>query len=333
VARIGHLSCTMIEPAAAFTILPSPLDVLGRLRAVGVEVEFMGLPVRAAAEALARALGGTLVEEDPHAFAVQGTRLGDLAVELDIRYAHRRAASGLPIRLGARPAAWLGHGLSRVVPRELITGPLPPARLAEVDGAVAALRDAGAVGHGGAWFGSLGLHFNLDPPGLAVHQLLPILRAYLLLEPWLRRAVRRRSAWPAHLARAFPQPYARRVLAPDYRPDLDGLVTDYLAANPTRDRGLDLLPILAHLDGQRVRARLPHAKIGRRPVLHYRLPQAFVGDPGWSIARDWNRWVAVEELAADPDRLARAAQAYLRRLPWRHRLQLRSPPRRWALVP
>ena len=89
------------------------------------------------------------------------------------------------------------------------------------------------------------------------------------------------------------------------------LTEDYLAANPTRDRGLDLLPVLLHLDGARVRARLPREKIGGRPALHYRLARAHVGEPGWSVAPDWNRWAAVERLAADPGRLAALGRARL----------------------
>ncbi|HWL70344.1 MAG TPA: hypothetical protein VNS22_18460, partial [Geminicoccus sp.] len=79
-----------------------------------------------------------------------------------------------------------------------------------------------------------------------------------------------------------------------------------------RDRALDLLPVLLQLDRKRVRARLPFEKIGGRPALHYRLPWAQVGEPGWSIVPDWQRWMAVERLAADPDRLAVLSLAFLR---------------------
>lgn len=308
---------TAAHPAVPFALPPALHDARGVPRRVGIEVEFTGLSVRAAAFTLCEALGGSVVEEDPHAFAITGTRLGDLAVELDIRYAHARAASTTRVRLGPGISAWLGRVVDPFVPRELVTAPLPLTRLAAVDEAVAVLRRAGAKGKGATWWGSLGLHFNVDPPGLEVAQLLPVLRAYLVLEPWLRAAVRATSSWPATLARPFPQAYVRQVLAEGYEPGPAELVADYLAANPTRDRGLDLLPILLHLAPAQVRGRLPHAKIGRQPVLHVRLPLAFPGDPAWSIAPDWNRWVAVEHLAADPARLACAARAMLRDSPVR----------------
>jgi hypothetical protein len=190
------------RPAAALDLPPSFRDARGAARRVGVEVEFTGLGARAAARALAAGLGGTAVEEqDPHAFRVRGTRLGDLAVELDLRHAHPRAhADTLPFRLGPRAAAWLGSALGPVVPRELVTAPLPAARLAEVDEAVDVLRRAGAGGRGTTWSGSLGLHLNVDPPGLDAATLAAFLRAFVLLEPRLRReAVGDAPRWAARL--------------------------------------------------------------------------------------------------------------------------------------
>lgn len=303
----------LCRTATGFDLPPSPWSARGTARRVGVEVEFMGISARAAARALAAGLGGTVAEEDPHAFLVRGTPLGDLAVELDIRYVHPQAhEKALPVRLGPRLAARLGSALVGVVPRELITAPMPLDRLPEVDRAIEILRHAGAAGRGTTWFGSLGLHFNVDPLHLDVAALVTTLKAFVLLDPWLRRetagSVR---LWPAFLPAPYPADYVRRVVAPDYRPDLPTFAADYLDANPTRDRDLDLLPILLYFDEARVRAKLPYAKIGGRPVFHYRLPRAHVGAPGWSIAADWNRWVAVERLAEDPDRLEALACAYL----------------------
>jgi len=185
-----------------------------------------------------------------------------------------------------------------------------------VDGAIAVLRRAGACGQGAVrpgspQLGSLGLHFNVDVPDLKVGTILAYLRAFMLLDPWLRATsfatrIQRVAAPPD-----FPDDYTRLVLSPGYRPDLAGFADDYLAANPSRDRALDLLPLLLHLDVQRVRQRLPREKISARAVFHYRLPQAHVGDEGWSIAADWNRWVAVERLADDPERLTELSRAWL----------------------
>lgn len=301
-------------PAPAFAPLPVLLGESGRERLVGVEIEFTGLGPGVAARALASALGGRVERLDPHAYEVRGSRLGDLEVELDVRYAHPEAhRDTLPIRLTPRAGAWLGWALRPLVPCELVAPPLPLSRLPEIDDAVAALRSTGARGRGANRLGSLGLHFNLDLPTLDARTVAAYLKAYLLLEPALREEVAATGRCAAKaLPPPFPAAYARRVLAPDYWPrDLAELGEDYLAANPTRDRGLDLLPILLHADPARVRGRLPYAKIGSRPILHYRLPQAHVGEAGWSIGPAWAGWAAVERLAAERARLDALGSARL----------------------
>ncbi|HYE00143.1 MAG TPA: amidoligase family protein [Alphaproteobacteria bacterium] len=299
-------------PAGPFAPLPRPRTASGQARRIGVEVEFFGIDVHAAARALAAGLGGKdVVAEDAHAIHIADTSLGRLTVELDLRDVHpqRRHANGRR-RLSPGMAARLGRVLSPFVPREMITAPLPVHQLEGVDRAIGVLRAAGAGGK--PPFGSLGLHFNVDLPDKEPRTIVAALKAYMLLSlealPQRNLADRLLAGFrPAH----FPDPYVRRVLAPDYWPDPTALTDDYLAANPTRDRGLDLLPLLLHLDEGRVRARLPHEKIGGRPVFHYRQPRARVGEPGWSIAPAWNAWVAVEALAQDGEALGALGQAYL----------------------
>lgn len=100
-------------------------------------------------------------------------------------------------------------------------------------------------------------------------------------------------------------------MAGGYSPDLAALIDDYLAANPTRNRALDMLPLFAHLDEPRVRAAIDDPQIKSRPTYHYRLPDSRVRMPGWNITREWQRWLVVEHVAADPELAARIAGAYL----------------------
>jgi hypothetical protein len=71
--------------------------------------------------------------------------------------------------------------------RAELTAPLPMTRLAEVDSAIAVLRRAGATGRGTTLFASLGLHFNVDTPRLDAATITTVLKAFALLESWLRR--------------------------------------------------------------------------------------------------------------------------------------------------
>ena len=293
----------------AFADPPLRENAAGRLRTVGVEVEFGALNAQQGAAALAEGLGGSVIEEDAHALIVRGTALGDLMVEIDTRYAHPQRHPGTRWGgLSRGGAARLGAASHYFVPRELVTRPMPLDQLALVDSAVEVLRLAGARETGPVAFG---LHFNPEPPRLDAETITAILKAFMLLNDWLRRESRpRRLTHRLGFGRNFPPDYMRRVVAADYWPDLDDLMDDYLTANPTRDRDLDLLPLFLHFDERRVRARLPHEQIGKRAVLHYRLPTARVSQPGWGIAPDWNRWVAVERLGADRPRLERLAATY-----------------------
>ena len=93
----------------------------------------MGLSASAAAQALVRDLGGASEADDPHAFRIGGSRLGDLRVETDLRHVHPQRHPDLGLRLGPRASAWLGTLAAPFVPRELVTAPMPFARFRAVD--------------------------------------------------------------------------------------------------------------------------------------------------------------------------------------------------------
>lgn len=282
----------------------------GQTRSVGVELEFAGLTADASARALAAALGGTVMERDPHSFVIQDTELGDISIELDSRYLHPDKNALLGV--GPKLASWIASAARLVVPCELVSAPVPFDRLHRFDRATEVLRQAGAKGTQDGALYAFGLHFNPETPRLDPETIVSVVKAFVLLNAWLRRQV---APDPTRdllgFADPFPDEYVRRIVSPDYWPEIPDLIDDYLLANPTRNRDLDVLPLLLFLDEAKVRARLPNEKIGKRPTFHYRLPDARVSDPGWSIAPDWNRWVAVERLAVDRPRLERLGGAYL----------------------
>jgi hypothetical protein len=306
----------MAQPALPTTIdfaLPPVLhNEQGQLRTVGVEIEFVGPSAEKTIQALQEALGGRLIEEDPHAFALKESAIGDLTVELDSRILHPGKHAKKQKGVMPKIAALFGFAASYLVPCELVTSPTPIDRLEDLDRILTILRKIGAKGTQDAPFYAFGLHFNPEIPRQDAVTVAAFMKSFVLLNPWLRREVSPdRTRHLLGFADPFPVEYVRRIVSPDYWPDATQFTDDYLAANPTRNRDLDLLPLLHHLDAGRVRAVLPNEKINGRPTFHYRLPDARVSDPGWSIAPDWNRWVAVERLAADRDRLDAVGSAYL----------------------
>ncbi|WP_029009506.1 amidoligase family protein [Azospirillum halopraeferens] len=294
----------------------------GSPRRVGVELEFANLDAPAAARTVRSLYGGTVASENPHRCRVFGTRLGDFAVELDMQAAHKKpdAPPAMPDTLDAALDAVLdrlrplwGSIGSLVMPFEIAAPPIPMERLGELDALVHALRAAGAAGTEASPLFAFGLHFNPEVADTGADYVLDHLKAFLLLGPWLRAGIRvdptrRLSGFVA----AFPADYAATVVDPAYRPDLPGLVADYLDANPTRNRELDLFPLFAHLAPEVLFARVSDPHVRARPTFHYRLPNARIGDPRWSLVTEWNRWVVVEELAADRERLDGLGRDYRR---------------------
>lgn len=281
----------------------------GRTRRVGVEVEFTGMDARAVAGLVAGLLGGTVEERDPHAFRVRDSRIGDVAVELDMMAAHPKADDA---KWQGRLRGLLGKAGSLVMPYELSFAPLEWDRLPELDELFEAMRRKGARGTEANLIYAFGLHLNPEVAETGSDHALDHMKAFALLEPWLRRSIRvdvARDAAP-YIER-FPAGYVELLLDPDYRPDLPALIEDYLRHNPSRNRSLDMLPLFAWLDRERILSRISDAHVRPRPTFHYRLPNSYLGEPGWSVVPDWNRWVEVERLAEDRGRLSGMAKAYL----------------------
>lgn len=316
-------------PAANPELLP-PLthDEQGQPRAVGVEIEFLRMEPSEACTVITRLFGGEVQRIHEHALRVVGTSLGELRVELDSHALSELAAKRkrrLPVRLVERiKGAVLGAIAHEFTPSEITTAPIACERLGELDSLVHALGRAGAEGTDDGVFAVVGVHFNTTAPTRDALLLRDYIRAYALLH---ERLVRELHIDPARramrFATAYPDAYRRLVLAPDYAPDFPALMDDYLRHNPTRNRGLDLLPLFAHIDPERVRNATSDPRIKGRPAFHFRLPNSQVGTPGWRITDEWRVWLEVERLAVDRPLLAACAAAACRELDrsWRSKWQ------------
>lgn len=300
---------------------PVAKNAKGEERNVGVELEFAGLSVERTVELLQEAFGGAAEKVDAHRTLLRHEEWGETIVELDVQYVHRKdgddadpGGSNSLFQDFEIPDGWrgpLGDALTGLVPVEIVFPPIPWSRLGDLDETFALLRTHGALGTRESALYAFGLHLNVEVATGSPEEILHVLQAYLLRSESLRDAVAvdiTRRILP-HTA-PFPESYARTILSPDYPAGLERMIEDYLAMNPTRNRELDMLPLFAHLAPELVEKRVGDVLIKPRPTYHYRLPNADLGDPDWSAATEWNRWVTVEELAADEERLGAAITAY-----------------------
>lgn len=301
---------------------PHTLGPEGKTRRVGVELEFAAVSARDGARLVQSLFGGSIVEEDPHRFFVKDTKFGEFVCELDSQYVHSAAdedtfetltegAKEFLAKFRTEFRKLLGDISSYIVPCEVVCPPIALDDLPEVETLVAALHDAGASSTRSSPLYAFGAQLNPEIVSTDASYLTSMLKAYLLMSDWLRAVIdvdptRRIAAF----ADPFPLTYVSKVVAPDYAPDLPTLIDDYLEANPTRNRELDMLPLFSHLDKKRVLDTVNDPLIKQRPTFHYRLPDSRLGEPGWGILLEWNRWCLVEKLAERPDLIREMGDAY-----------------------
>lgn len=310
------------SPRRELAVPPFTENFAGEPRQVGVEIEFATVSVRQAAECVKQIFGGEVIRLTAHRFAVRGTHYGDFEAELDSQYIHRLEAPGESTFLAAEVDEWLrwfqtslgetiGDIAASVIPCEIVCPPMTLEDLYLLDRTVDALKRLGATGTRASPLYAFGAQLNPDIARKDADYITSVLKAYMLLSPWLREVIaldvtRRVFAF----ADPFPRAYMRLITATGYWPDVDELIDDYLRHNPTRNRELDMLPLFSWLDEARVRASVPDARVKSRPTFHYRLPDANFGMADWTITGEWNRWCFVERLAADADRLRMVCDAY-----------------------
>lgn len=285
-------------------------------RHVGVELEMTGLTLDQLAASVADYLGAVVEITSRYERTLKGDPAGDWVVELDFDLLKRlgrqsRDTDTLAGELGESAEEVLRWLAETLVPLELVSPPLPLSRLGEVEEIIALLRGAGAKGTSDRLVNAFGMHLNPEVPSFDPVVLTAYLKAFACLQEWLfLRADINVSRQMTRYVERFPMPYVRKVVAPNYWPDQDTLIDDYLEDNPTRNRALDLLPLWLRLDEPRVRSVVPDSLVKPRPALHYRLPDCEIHLPRWGLHQAWNDWVQVEWLAADQQRLNACCRAY-----------------------
>jgi len=296
---------------------PRTLNPQGNARRVGVEIEFAGLDALQAATCVRQLFGGRIVENDPYSFSVEGSYYGDFLCELDSHYAHATEEDARSLKdllfgllddrqaqeLARKAGALIGDVARHWMPVEIVGPPIAYPEISSADRLVTALAEAGAQGTQESFVYGFGMQLNVEVAAFDAAYICHHLQAYCLASEWLRAAIqvdRTRRMLP--FVDRFPSGYLRHILRPGYQPDLAGLIDDFLELNPTRNRELDMLPLFRFLDEERLAAVVDLTMVKARPTFHYRLPNASLGVEGWSVLQEWNRWVAVEKLAADEQR-------------------------------
>ncbi len=294
---------------------PKPHTQAGAVRRLGVELEFSGMSLESASEIVAAEFGGAVDVISAFEHRVRDTSLGDFNVEIDFEYLKSLGREDNAVDreslLDHIPQHILAEIARHVVPIEVVSPPMPMDEIMHFDAVIEKLRDAGARGTRQSPVYAFGLHLNPEMPALDAPTIAAYLRAFLCLYEWLLKVSE--VDWTRRITpyiNPFPGEYVRRAVAPDYAPSMTALMDDYLASNADRNRALDMLPLFAHLDEERVRAVIDDPRIKPRPTLHYRLANCDIDRPGWSVLSAWRHWLEVERLAHDEERLTTVAAAY-----------------------
>ena len=305
--------------------LPAVLtDASGAPRRAGFEFEFGNLPIVDTARALQKSLGGELDIKSPFETVLHDSLLGKLKIERDAdilkstRYRGWLESLGITFSPGS-----VAHGIETnidnasrgLIPCEVVTEPIPFRDLDKLDTLIDTLNTLGAEGTQESLIYAFGLHINPSIPDRSSATLTRYIQAFLLLYTWIIDSseidITRRFL--TRYIDPFPQDYMDLALDNNYSPNEASLVADYLTHNPTRNRALDMLPILSELDRDQVQAGINEDErklVKGRPAFHYRLPDCKINEAGWSAAAAWNRWVFVETLAADESLLQELIEAW-----------------------
>lgn len=284
----------------------------GGIRHVGLEFEFARLGPEQAAEVVREVFGGEIRRRNSFVYQVVDTAHGSFGVEMDAlmlkekRYEEYLRVLGVDLDRDSERIEEVLLGLAAdIVPCEVVTPPLPMTELNDAELLRKKLHERHARGTRASFAYAFGLHFNVELPDTETGTVLAYLRAFLLLEEWIRhRGIDLTRILSPYIDK-FPTSYHKLVLDSTYCPEkMEDIARDYLNENPTRNRALDLLPLFAEVVPDVLR-RYPveHDLIKARPAFHYRLPDCRLDDPGWSVEFEWEPWLEVERLAADPERL------------------------------
>ncbi|GAB3112008.1 hypothetical protein G8770_11980 [Aestuariicella hydrocarbonica] len=297
--------------ATAFEMPPRQNTEGGKPRRVGFELEFSGIDLAQTVDCVRAVLGGEVTAQTEAEVELKVEGLGTFNLEIDWAYLKHMAAEPPVTELGQDWLELLKQAAELVVPIEVVCPPIAVSRLVELSPMVNALKEAGAMGTEESLISAYGVHINTEIPALDAATLQTYIQAYALLQWWLvdthKVDVARRISPYINL---YPEAYLKQVLL-QTEVTMDQIFDAYLQHNPSRNRALDLLPLLAEIDEQRVRRAVDDPRIKARPAFHYRLPDCHIEQTDWSLQVPWSSWLVVEKLASRPQDLKKLATHFL----------------------
>ncbi|RYD76700.1 MAG: amidoligase [Sphingobacteriales bacterium] len=275
----------------------------GKIRTVGFELEFGGADLDTTAQCIIDLYGGKRVIHNKFLQEVAETELGKFSLKMDAlmltEKSYEKTLEKFGIDIKDKSVEEMMESVaSIVVPYEVGAPPIPMTQVHRIDELRKALHHKQAEGTHFSIFNAYATHINPELPALNAETILRYIKAFLLLYPAIHSraelAIRRRLS---SYINPFPEGYISLVLNENYAPDFDTLLVDYHIYNPDRNRPLDIYPAFAFIDKSKTDALPDIGNVKPRPTFHYRLPNCEIDSPEWSLAIDWNEWVAVENLA------------------------------------
>lgn len=301
---------------------PILLNEAGRKRTVGYEFEFTGIEIDQVAPMIKDLYGGEIKKISTYELEIRGTEFGTFKLELDARLLRDKKYEKLLKSVGIdfddisdkdSKEKKLMELAATVVPYEIVTPPIPLSQMNVLDGLIEKLREKKVKGTGSSFLYAFGMHINPEIPGESVESILRHTRAYVLLDPWIRE---KSDIDMSRRITPFIDPYSddymKHILNPKYSPDLKSLIQDYFKYDNSRNRALDLLPLFMHLDEKTTLSLIDERLTSARPTYHYRLPNCSFEKREWTPALEWNRWVRVERLADNEERLEQLSRYWLK---------------------
>lgn len=298
----------------------------GIVRRVGFEIEFAEVSLDQVANSIIGLYGGTVEVYNKFYQKITGTSLGDFSLQIDARVLTEKSYEKIWNKTGLKPEELtdrrknlnknlentLDSIASMVVPYEIGTPPVPIDELQKLEPLRYALFQMKAKGTSSSFLYAFATHINPELPRCDTETILRYTRAFLLLYFWLseKSAVNITRKLTAFI-NPFPDEYISLVLNKSYNPDFEKFADDYYLYNPDRNRPLDLYPVLAFINKKKIESFQDLGKVSARPTFHYRVPNSLIDESSWTLAKEWNLWVMVEQLANMPSDLETLSQEYL----------------------